>query len=54
MTLLRIVIADPAIAVADLIPSLRRRPEPLETVKQMFWIGLGIAIIATTHLVLEP
>ena len=47
-------IADPAIAVADLIPSLHRRPEPLETVKQMFWIGLGITIIATTHLVLEP
>ena len=42
------------VAVADLIPSLHRRPEPLETVKQMLWIGLGIAIIATTHLLLEP
>jgi hypothetical protein len=41
-------------AVADRIPSLHRRPEPLETVKQLFWIGLGIAIIATTHLLLEP
>ena len=42
------------VAVADLIPSLHRRPEPLETVKQMLWIGLGIAIIATTHFLLEP
>ena len=42
------------VAVADLIPSLHRRSEPLETVKQMLWIALGIAIIATTHLVLEP
>ena len=35
------------VAVADLIPSLHRRSEPLETVKQMLWIGLGIAIIAS-------
>jgi zinc and cadmium transporter len=42
------------VAVADLIPSLHRRSEPLETVKQMLWIALGIAIIATTHLLLEP
>lgn len=42
------------VAVADLIPSLHRRSEPLETVKQMLWIALGIAIIATTHLMLEP
>jgi zinc and cadmium transporter len=42
------------VAVADLIPSLHRRPEPIETVKQMLWIGLGIAIIAVAHLVLEP
>jgi zinc and cadmium transporter len=32
------------VAVADLIPSLHRRSEPLETVKQMLWIALGIAI----------
>ena len=42
------------VAVADLIPSLHRRSEPLETLKQMLWIALGIAIIATTHLMLEP
>jgi len=42
------------VAVADLIPSLHRRSEPLETVKQMLWIALGIAIIATTHALLEP
>lgn len=33
------------VAVADLIPSLHRRPEPLETAKQMLLIGLGIAVI---------
>jgi zinc and cadmium transporter len=42
------------VAVADLIPSLHRRAEPVETAKQMFWIGLGIAIIAIAHLLLEP
>jgi zinc and cadmium transporter len=42
------------VAVADLIPSLHRRSEPLETVKQMLWIALGIAIIATSHVLLEP
>ena len=42
------------VAVADLIPSLHRRAEPIETVKQMLWIGLGIAIIAIAHLLLEP
>lgn len=42
------------VAVADLIPSLHRRSEPVETAKQMLWIGLGIAIIATTHFLLEP
>ena len=40
------------VAVADLIPSLHRRPEPLETAKQMLAIGLGIAVIAGVHLVL--
>jgi zinc and cadmium transporter len=42
------------VAVADLIPSLHRRPEPLETLKQMLFILSGIAIIAFVHLVLEP
>ena len=42
------------VAVADLIPSLHRRPEPLETAKQLFLIGLGIAIIALAHVALEP
>ena len=41
------------VAVADLIPSLHRRPEPLETVKQLALIGLGIAIIALAHVALE-
>jgi zinc and cadmium transporter len=42
------------VAVADLIPSLHRRPEPLETAKQLILIGFGIAIIALAHLWLEP
>ena len=37
------------VAVADLIPSLHRRSEPIETAKQTLWIVLGIAIIAVTH-----
>jgi zinc and cadmium transporter len=41
------------VAVADLIPSLHRRPEPLETAKQLALIGLGIAVIAFAHLTLE-
>jgi zinc and cadmium transporter len=40
------------VAVADLIPSLHRRPEPIETAKQMLAIGMGIAVIAGVHLVL--
>jgi zinc and cadmium transporter len=40
------------VAVADLIPSLHRRPEPLETLKQMALIGLGIAVIAAAHVFL--
>lgn len=40
------------VAVADLIPSLHRRPEPVETAKQLLAIGLGIAIIAGVRLVL--
>jgi len=41
------------VAVADLIPSLHRRPEPLETAKQLLLIGLGLGTIALAHLVLE-
>jgi zinc and cadmium transporter len=40
------------VAVADLIPSLHRRPEPLETVKQLALIGLGIGVILAAHLLL--
>ena len=42
------------VAVADLIPSLHRRPEPMETARQMIAIGLGLAIIAGAHVALEP
>jgi zinc and cadmium transporter len=42
------------VAVADLIPSLHRRPEPMETLKQMLMILSGIAIIAGVHFALEP
>ena len=42
------------VAVADLIPSLHRRAEPIETLKQALWIALGIAIIALAHAALEP
>jgi zinc and cadmium transporter len=42
------------VAVADLIPSLHRRPEPVETLRQMLWIALGIAVIAVAHVLLEP
>ena len=41
------------VAVADLIPSLHRRPEPVETAKQLALIGLGIAVIAIAHVALE-
>jgi zinc and cadmium transporter len=41
------------VAVADLIPSLHRRPEPLETAKQMVAIALGLGIIAAVHFALE-
>jgi zinc and cadmium transporter len=41
------------VAVADLIPSLHRRPEPIETARQMLLIALGIAVIAGVDLVLE-
>lgn len=41
------------VAVADLIPSLHRRSEPIETAKQAFLIGLGLATIAIAHVALE-
>jgi zinc and cadmium transporter len=37
------------VAMADLIPSLHRRPEPVETARQVLAIGLGVAIIAVLH-----
>jgi zinc and cadmium transporter len=40
------------VAVADLIPSLHRRPEPIETLKQLALIVLGIAVIAAADLFL--
>jgi zinc and cadmium transporter len=42
------------VAVADLIPSLHRRSQPMDTVRQMLWITCGVAIIAVTHVLLEP
>jgi zinc and cadmium transporter len=41
------------VAVADLIPSLHRRPEPLETAKQVLLIGLGVGVIGAAHFALE-
>jgi zinc and cadmium transporter len=41
------------VAVADLIPSLHRRPEPVETLKQLALIGLGIGVIAVAHVFLK-
>jgi zinc and cadmium transporter len=41
------------VAVADLIPSLHRRPEPVETARQVLAIGLGVAIIAAMHVLLD-
>ena len=41
------------VAVADLIPSLHRRPEPLETVRQFALIALGVGVIALAHALLE-
>jgi zinc and cadmium transporter len=38
------------VAVADLIPSLHRRPEPLETAKQTLLMALGIGVIAAVDL----
>jgi len=41
------------VAVADLIPSLHRHPSPGDTARQLALIGVGIAIIAVAHVVLE-
>ena len=41
------------VAVADLIPSLHRRSEPMETAKQALAIGLGLGVIASVHGVLS-
>jgi len=41
------------VAVADLIPSLHRRAEPVETAKQMLLIGLGVGIIGAMHVALH-
>jgi zinc and cadmium transporter len=41
------------VAVADLIPSLHRRPEPLETARQMLLIGLGLGVIGVVHVLLH-
>lgn len=41
------------VAVADLIPSLHRRPEPLETLRQTVAIALGVAVIAAVHVFFE-
>lgn len=41
------------VAVADLIPSLHRRPEPMETARQMLAIALGVAIIGAVHVLFE-
>jgi len=41
------------VAVADLIPSLHRRPEAMETARQMIAIGLGVAIIGGVHVLFE-
>jgi len=41
------------VAVADLIPSLHRRSEPIETAKQALLIGFGLATIAIAHVLLE-
>ena len=40
------------VAVADLIPSLHRRPEPIETAKQSALIAAGIDVIAVVHVFL--
>lgn len=41
------------VAVADLIPSLHRRPEPAQTALQLALIGVGIGVIGLVHVALE-
>ena len=41
------------VSVADLIPTLHRHPQPIETLKQLVLITLGIAVIAVVHVLLE-
>ena len=41
------------VAVADLIPSLHRRPEPIETARQILLIGLGLAAIGIAHVAFQ-
>ncbi|MEO5699184.1 MAG: ZIP family metal transporter [Casimicrobiaceae bacterium] len=41
------------VAVADLIPSLHRHPQPMETARQLLLIGLGVTVIAVVHGLLE-
>jgi zinc and cadmium transporter len=41
------------VAVADLIPSLHRRAEPLETAKQVLWIAFGVGVIWGVHVALS-
>jgi len=40
------------VAVADLIPSLHRRPEAIETAKQSLLIAAGIGVIVAVHALL--
>ena len=42
------------VAVADLIPSLHRRPEAIETAKQSLLIAAGIGVIVAVHALLAP
>jgi zinc and cadmium transporter len=37
------------IAVADLIPGLHKRPEPIATLQQIVLIALGVAVIYFAH-----
>ncbi len=41
------------VSVADLIPGLHKRPEPLHSAGQVLLIGLGIASIWGTHMLFE-
>ncbi|CAG1001141.1 Zinc transporter ZupT [Burkholderiales bacterium] len=41
------------VAVADLIPSLHRRPEPVETAKQSLLIAAGVGVIALVDALLQ-